>query len=114
MNRRKILEILFWIFLIVGIILILWKVFGKSPTDLSIIITFILMLMFKMWAMSDETKEFKHEVRISFNKVKNDFNNIESFEKPSENLQNSLRRTLKEGKNKGYSKSSIKNKLKIK
>ena len=33
---------------------------------------------------------------------------IESFEKPLRNLQNTLRRTLKEEENKGYSKSSIK------
>ncbi|MDO8460532.1 MAG: leucine--tRNA ligase [Nanoarchaeota archaeon] len=34
---------------------------------------------------------------------------IENFEKPSQNFQNSLRRTLKEGKNIDYSKSSIRN-----
>ena len=64
MNKRVILDILFWILLIIGIILVIWRIFGKSPTDLSIIITFILMLMFKMWSMSDELKEFKYHVKL--------------------------------------------------
>ena len=32
---------------------------------------------------------------------------IDSFEKPKRNFQNSLRRTLKDGQSRGYSKSSI-------
>ena len=74
MERRKILNILFWIALMVGIILILWIIFGNSPTELSVVITFMLALLFKIWALSDETKEFKHEIKLSFAKVREDFN----------------------------------------
>jgi len=76
-GKKQILNILFWILLIIGIVLILWRIFGNSPTDLSIILTFTLMLMFKMWAIGDELKEFKQEVRFSFNKVKTDFEKLE-------------------------------------
>jgi len=76
-DKKQILNILFWILLIIGVILILWRIFGDSPTDLSIILTFTLMLMFKMLAIGDELKEFKQEVRLSFNKVKTDFEKLE-------------------------------------
>ena len=65
MIRKQILNALFWILLIIGIILVIWKIFGNSPTDLQITLTFILMLLFKIWAISDELKE-------SFSKVKQD------------------------------------------
>lgn len=81
--KRKILNILFWIFLIITIILIIWRIFGSSPNDLSIIISITFMLMFKMWDISDELKEhktdyrlFKENVRGSFAKVKEDFENL--------------------------------------
>ena len=72
MIRKQILNTLFWILLIIGIILVIWKIFGDSPTDLQIILTFMLMLLFKIWAISDELKEFKYEVKTSFSKVKQD------------------------------------------
>lgn len=78
MTKRKILNILFWIALIVGIILVLWIIFGNSPTELSVIVTFMLALLFKIWAISDETKEFKHEVKMSFVKVRKDFNELKN------------------------------------
>ena len=88
MERKKILNILFWIFFIISIILILWRIFGNSPTELSIIIFLFLTLMFKLWTLSDETKEFKyefktfkHEVRTSFVKVRKDFDGIKNTRK---------------------------------
>lgn len=79
MTKRKILNILFWIALIVGIILVVWIIFGNSPTELSVIVTFMLALLFKIWAISDETKEFKHEVKMSFAKVREDFSELKKL-----------------------------------
>ena len=76
MKRSQILNLLFWILLIIGIILLVWYIFGNTPTELAITITFILTLMFKMWAISDELKEFKHEVKFSFHRIKEDINNV--------------------------------------
>jgi len=76
MNRKNILNILFWIALVVGIVLVLWRIFGDSPSDLSIMITFLLILLFKIWGISDNLNGFKHEVRTSFVKVKSDLKDI--------------------------------------
>ena len=72
MNKRKILNILFWILLLIGVALVLWRILGNSPSDFSIILTFTLMLMFKILSVSDELKDFKHDVKTSFNKIKED------------------------------------------
>ncbi len=76
MKTRQILNILFWIFLIIGIIMIIWRIFGNSPTDLMIITPFILMSIIKTWSVSDELKEFKYEVKSSFTKIKIDMDNL--------------------------------------
>ncbi len=78
MKRKDILEILFWILLIIVIILILWRIFGNSPSDLSILLASLLTILLKMWAISDELKEFKHEVKFSFHKVREDINSTNS------------------------------------
>jgi hypothetical protein len=81
MRRSDVFNILFWITLIIGIILLLWYIFGNSPTELAIPLTFLLMLMFKMRALSDDLKDFKHETKITFHKVKEDVNNLNSKSK---------------------------------
>ncbi|MBU0760360.1 MAG: hypothetical protein KJ600_03020 [Nanoarchaeota archaeon] len=85
MKRKEILNALFWVFLIISIILIVWKIFADGVTELSIVIVLFLTLMFKLWTLSDETKEFKyefkrfkHEVKTSFAKVRTDFSELKS------------------------------------
>ena len=78
MTRRKILNILFWIALIAVVILILWRIFGNSPSDLSIIIGLGSMILFKIWAISDDFKDFKYEVKSSFTKAKTDISNLKT------------------------------------
>ena len=76
MKKKEILNILFWVALIILVILIIWRIFGNSPSDLSIIITAFFIILIKMWTISDELKEFKHEVKFSFHKVKEDMDKI--------------------------------------
>ncbi len=76
MKRKDILNLLFWILLIIVIILVLWRIFGNSPSDISILLASLLTLLLKMWAISDEIKDFKHEVKFSFYKVKEDADSI--------------------------------------
>ena len=89
MNRKQILDILFWIFLIISIVLIAWKVFGNSPTDLSIIIFLFSTLIFKLWTLSDETKEFKHEFKVFKHEIKNSFSKVR---KDFDELNNKLKK----------------------
>ncbi len=79
MKRSKILNILFWIALIISIILVIWRIFGNSPTELNIVIVLFLTLMFKVWAISDDLNGFKHEVKLSFVKVKSDINELKKI-----------------------------------
>ena len=76
--KKTILEIIFWVALIIGIIMVLWRIFGDSPTDLAIITPFIVMLVSKMWDMNNDFRDFKHQVKSSFSKVSGDINRIEN------------------------------------
>ncbi len=74
--KRKILDALFWIFLIISIVLILWRIFGDSPSEISIIVSIAFMMMFKMWDISDSLRDFKYDIKSSFRKVKEDINKL--------------------------------------
>ncbi len=62
-------DVLFWVFFVLSIVLIIWYVFGNSPTEFVTIITLILTVMFKMWSVSD--RQIKLEMR--FNTLARDF-----------------------------------------
>ena len=83
--KRKILDVLAWIALAVGIVMILWRIFGDSPTDLAIITPFIVFAILKTWNANNELKDFKtdhgifkHQVKSSFDKVKENMSRIET------------------------------------
>ena len=76
--KKTILEIIFWVALIVGIIMVLWRIFGDSPTDLAIITPFIVMLVSKVWDMNNNFRDFRHHVKSSFSKVRGDISRIEN------------------------------------
>lgn len=73
-----ILNIIAWIALIIGIVFLLWKIFGNSPTDLQVIIPFIIFGIAKIWEINNNQKEFEFEVKLSFSKVKEDMKRIEN------------------------------------
>lgn len=77
MKRKDILNTISWILLIIVIILVLWRILGNSPSDLLILASLFTILL-KMWAISDELKDLKHEVKYSFIKAKEDIDNIKS------------------------------------
>ena len=81
MKLRQILDILFWIMLATSIVLLLWYIFGNSPTELAITITFILTLLLKVWSISDNLKDFQHKTALSFHKVR------EETDKVKENMK---------------------------
>ena len=62
-------EVLFWILLILSIILIIWNVFGNSPTEFIALVSLIFTLLLKVWSVSD--KQIKLEMR--FNALAKDF-----------------------------------------
>lgn len=80
--KTDIKEILFWIFLIFSLILLIWIIFGKSPTELIFIVTIYLTLLLKMWSMSDRqirTEEKINRLKDSFIRLANDFNGLKEY-----------------------------------
>jgi len=83
--KRKILDAIAWIALVVGIIMILWRVFGNSPTDLAVISPFIVLGLVKIWSNNNTIKDVGYQVKLlsnntksSFEKVRGDMSRIES------------------------------------
>ena len=74
--KPDIRDVLFWIFLILGIILLVWTVFGNSPTEFIALVTIMFTVLLKVWKISDrqikmdtEFKGLKH----SFIRLADDF-----------------------------------------
>jgi len=90
METRKInlLEILFWIVMIILFIMILTRVFGKSATDFQIYLGFftglliimghIVALMSNINNLNREVGELKASMINSFKKAKEDINRLEN------------------------------------
>lgn len=69
-------ETLFWILLIIALGLLLWNIFGKSPTEFVIIITIIFMTVLKIWSISDQQIRTDINIQYSFNKIKSKMNSL--------------------------------------
>lgn len=76
MISRKILDVIFWVALGVGIIMVLWRVFGNSPTDIAVISPFIVMGLTKIWTNNNRIWELEIKMKNSFDKVKENMNDI--------------------------------------
>lgn len=71
-------EILFWIFLFISMGLLIWAVFGNSPTEFAALAGLIFTLMFKMWSLGE--RQIRLEMRS--NGLVRDFKNLaEDFKK---------------------------------
>ena len=69
-------NVLAWIFLLVAVILVLWLIFGDSPTELvvfSVVAGFVLM---KMWDMGERQVELEVRAKNGFCNMKRDMNLI--------------------------------------
>jgi len=76
-------NVLFWISLVVAMVLLIWNVFGSSPSEFIAIAAIIFMLVLKVWSVSD--KQIKLEgkfnslqlnIKHSFSKIKEDLSLI--------------------------------------
>jgi len=83
--KKQILNIISWIALAIGIIMVLWRIFGNSPTDLAVIAPFIVFAIMKIGANSGAIKDVGHQVKIlsmntkfAFDKVRRDIHRIET------------------------------------
>ena len=74
--RVELKDLLFWIFLVVAMSLLLWSVFGHSPTEFFTIVGIIFALVLKVWGISDNQIKSDAGVKGSFQKIKNDMSLI--------------------------------------
>ena len=76
MNANNMANIIAWALIILGIIFILWKLFGGSPTEFSILITLISGILFKIMALGNDLSALKEKVKNidnKFNALASDF-----------------------------------------
>jgi len=62
-------EILFWISLLISMSLLIWTVFGNSPTEFIALAGLIFTLMLKMWSIGDRLLRLE----MRFNALAKDF-----------------------------------------
>jgi len=69
-------EILFWIFLIISLILLIWNVFGNSPSEFVALIAIVFTVLIKMWAISDRQLKLEMRFNALSNNIKDSFDKI--------------------------------------
>ena len=67
--KTQTLNILAWIFIVIGVVLLFWRVFGNSHLSDSVIAALLIGLLFKMMAIGEEVTKLK----LSFKYLANDF-----------------------------------------
>tara|TARA_Y100000310_G_C20422065_1_gene687142 strand:+ start:257 stop:565 length:309 start_codon:yes stop_codon:yes gene_type:complete len=69
-------EWLFWIFSVLAIGILIWIIFGDSPTEVLGIITILMMVILKIWNISDRQLNLDMKFNVSQENIKNSFNNM--------------------------------------
>jgi len=62
--KFNIKEIVFWIFLVLSLVLLIWNVFGNSPTEFIALATLIVAVLLKVTSMSERVA--KLETRFNY------------------------------------------------
>lgn len=69
MNKTQLLNIIAWIFIIIGMILLIWRVFGSSPSEYNVLIALTIGLLFKVMAIDSSLSS----LRTDHNNLKRSF-----------------------------------------
>jgi len=72
MNVNKLINIISWALIVLGVIFILWKVLGGSPTESTILITLVSGILFKIMGIGNDLSGLKEKV----NNIENKFNSL--------------------------------------
>ena len=76
--KINIKDILFWIFLLIAVALLLWFIFGNSPTEFFTILSLIFMIVLKLWSISDRQLITEMKVRNGFENMRKDMESIKN------------------------------------
>ncbi|MBU3923382.1 MAG: hypothetical protein KJ592_00535 [Nanoarchaeota archaeon] len=69
-------NLLIWISLLVGVGMVLWRVFGNSPTDLELFVPFLIFGFGKVWSIGDRVTRLEMNTKHGFEMMKRDMNLI--------------------------------------
>jgi len=69
MNKTQLFNIAAWVFIIIGVILLIWRTFGNSPAEFNILTALVIGILFKVMAISNDLTE----LRTSFKYLSFDF-----------------------------------------
>ena len=71
--KQNIYDIFFWIFFVVAVIIVLWYIFGKSPTIEQALLVLVISFLFKIQGnVSANTVEINN-LKNSFMRLASDF-----------------------------------------
>jgi len=70
--KQNITNIISWILLALGIIFLLWKIIGGSPTEFSIIMTFLTGIIFNLMSVNSKVSRIEEKT----NNLENKFNSL--------------------------------------
>lgn len=76
MDKIQILNIIAWIFIIIGIILLIWRIFGNSPDESYILSSLTIGLLIKVMAISSIISSLRSDhlnLEKSFRALAQDF-----------------------------------------
>ncbi|MDD5086436.1 MAG: hypothetical protein PHV16_01660 [Candidatus Nanoarchaeia archaeon] len=76
MKANNLANLIAWILIVLGVIFIIWKLIGGSPTEFSILITLTSGILFKIIALSSDLSTIKEKVKnidFKFNALAHDF-----------------------------------------
>ncbi len=65
-------NVLAWIFLLIAVVLVLWLIFGDSPTELAVFSVVAGFVLVKMWDMSERQIELEMRAKNGFNNMGED------------------------------------------
>lgn len=63
MNDISVRDVLFWMLLVISLILLVWNVFGNSPTEFLALTAMMFTIMLKVWSVSD--RQIKADMRFT-------------------------------------------------
>ena len=78
MRKISIKEILFWLFLVISVVLVLWTIFGDSPSDIFVSSAVIVMVVMKMWIMNDKLVRLEIRTKNGFSRIEEELNLIKN------------------------------------
>lgn len=69
-------EVEFWVFAVICMVLLLWLIFGNSPTELFVSSAVVILIIVKMWDINEKQIKIEMGTRNGFYNMKQDMNLI--------------------------------------